>query len=127
MMGWQSGILQEVINECSNLGFGNTDTCPIFSMGESADQVGFECQYAETIPDEVIGLTSPVEVLPGCLLINGVLASGCNKDVSFGQPNEIDTQYRTGGWPLISDPTSTSTSTSPSKDPSDGGVGSVCV
>lgn len=137
MMGWQEGILQEVINECSNLGFGNADKCPVFSMGEPADLVGFECQYSETIPDEAIGLISPVEVLPGCLLINGVLASGCNPDVSFVEPNEFDTQYRSGGWPIITDPTSSSSSSSgstpstpltpPSTSPSDGGDGSVCV
>jgi hypothetical protein len=101
MMGWQPDKLQQVIDECSNLGFDNADQCSVFSMNEASDELAFECKYSELIPDEAIGLVAPVEQLPGCLLIDGELASGCDSTVSFVEPDTFDTKYRIAGWPIV--------------------------
>jgi hypothetical protein len=111
MNGWKSGVLQKVIDDCSNLGVNNAKDCPVFNVSSESDTLANECQYAELMPDEEIGLGKPVDALPGCLLINGVKAQGCNSNVDFVKPTKFDTQYRSpAGWPEVTTiPTTTST------------------
>jgi hypothetical protein len=102
MMGWEAGKLQQVIDECSSLGFGNTKLCPILTMSSASDRLANECQYSGLIPDEAIGITEAVDALPGCLSIDGKPARGCNSKVGFVEPSAFDTQYRSpGGWPIV--------------------------
>jgi hypothetical protein len=102
MMGWQSGKLQQVIDQCSNLGFGNTANCPVFDISSASQSLASSCKYSELIPDENNGLIVPASTLPGCLLIDGKLAPGCTKATDFVTPGEfVYTQFHDAGWPAV--------------------------
>jgi hypothetical protein len=101
MNAWQTGLLQKVLDQCSNLGHDNTALCPLFANKiSSAASAAKACRDSGLIPQEDIGLAAPISVLPGCLTPGSKLAPGCNPIVPFVKPSSYFTSMRAGGWPI---------------------------
>ena len=107
MNGWKPGALQQVIDKCSDLGFGNTANCPVLksALGKAFDQEAAHCRYELSIPNEEIGLTKAIEFTPGnnALSDGTTSASGPPKAplaVIFVQAKLFVNTSRPGGWPI---------------------------
>jgi hypothetical protein len=112
MNGWKTGILQRVIDECSDLGFGNTNLCPVFEdlYSRRADIDASTCRYSQPIPDEDVGLGAPITQLPngkqvrdaGTVVANTTTSFSTNvSDVQFVLPSRFMYDTRPGGLPIV--------------------------
>lgn len=105
--GWNSGILQNVINQCSGLGHGNTTKCPALTVTNAQ---ALTCILESEIPNEDVGLVNPITMLPGCNRLGGGTDSTCNSAVSFVPPPNVAHLYEhAAGLPYASGTTYTST------------------
>ncbi len=104
--GWDSEKLTKVIAQCSALGHGNTNLCPVLKVSNVQAET---CTLEGEVPDEDVGLTDKITVLPGCNALGGGPIPGCTAATSFIQPKTLAHLHQHEGLPLVTPTTFTST------------------
>ncbi|KAI8974791.1 WSC-domain-containing protein [Trametes punicea] len=79
--GWDVGLLQQAIDECSGQSGNLLDCAPLAAVYDP--DAAAACVFEGDLVDEPTGVTSPIAALPGC---NPVYGSGVDPSSCAGQP-----------------------------------------
>lgn len=97
VMGWDKNILQQAVDECTNLS-GMVEDCPVFQLYPDSTAEG--CKIAPRIDEDIQG---PMEKLLGCNAVQAgpgeaQIVTSCGDTATIGEAKSFFTDLTSSGW-----------------------------